>query len=127
LITCAITFGWETSRDSRLQRVTGDVVKVENVFAGNGGDSKKFTIRYSMRGRDYYLVTRRGILDSLGALRGLQRGDRVPLAANPDPPHRAILDTLSGRYGITLCFVALAAIFFVAIVTAMATGRVSLS
>jgi hypothetical protein len=78
LLTCAVALGWETSKNSGLQPVVGHVVKVKRVFAGRGGDGKEFTIRYSLQGKNFYLVTRRGILDSLGTLRGLQRGDSVP-------------------------------------------------
>ncbi len=124
LLTCAVAFGWETSKNSGLQPVIGHVVKVKRVFAGRGGDSKEFTIRYSLQGKNYYLVTRRGILDSLGTLRGLQRGDSVPVAASPTAPHRAILDTLSGRYGGTLCFAVLAAVFGVSVAVLGLTGRV---
>lgn len=127
LLSCAVAFGWEASRNAGLKHVTGYVVKVRRVPGGGGGDSEEFTIRYRLQGNDYYLVTRRGILDSLGALRNLQRGDTVPVAASSRPPHRAILDTLSGRYGITLCFLALAAIFAVAVATLVIRGRVSLS
>ncbi len=123
LVTCALAFGWEASRNTGFLHVTGHVVQVKNVFSGRGGDNKEFTILYNLQGKDYYLVTRRGILDSLGALRDLQRGDSVPVAARSNPPHRAILDTLSGRYGITLCFLVLAAVFGVVVAVMRLTGR----
>ncbi len=113
LVLCAVSFGWEAYRNSGLLHLSGRVVEEGRALGGKGGDNKEFTIRYRVQGEDYSLISRRGILDQLGGLRGLQRGDIVPLAVSPAPPHRAILDTLSGRYGMTLCFVALSAVFFV--------------
>jgi hypothetical protein len=115
-------FAWEASNDARSRHVTGDVVKVEQVLAGKGGDSKEFTVRYTMQGKNYYLVARRGILDSLGSLRNLQRGDRVPLVVSAGPPVKAGFDTLSGRYPITLCFVALSAVFLAVMIIPLLTG-----
>lgn len=127
LLSCIAAFAWEASRNSGLQPVTGHVVKVKQVFAGRGGDYEEFTIRYRLHGKDYYFVTRRGILDALGDLQDLQRGDSVPLAASTKPPYRAILDTFNGRYGITLCFLVLAGIFFVVVAASALTGRLSLT
>ena len=117
LVICAVSFGWEKANNSDLQRTTGQVVAVRQVFAGKGGDGKEFTIHYQWQKRDYQLVTRRGILDSLGSLRGLQRGANVPLAVSPESPHRAVVDTITGRYGVTLCFVALTGVFFLVVLS----------
>ena len=111
LAVCALSFGWEATKNSGLKRMSGCVVRVKRAFGGRAGDNREFTIRYRLKGKDYYLVTRRGILDSLGSLRGLQPGDNVPLAVSPNPPHSAVLDTLNGRYEITLCFALLAAVY----------------
>lgn len=122
LAACIAAFAWESCIHSGYRRVSGDVVKVEHVFAGKGGDSKAFTVRYTMRGKNYYFVSRRGILDSLGSLRNLRQGDRVPLAVSPTPPFKAVFDTLSGRYPITLCFLALTAVFLTVLVKPTRTG-----
>lgn len=117
LVICAVTFGWEKANNSDLQRTTGRVVAVRQVSAGKGGDGKEFTIHYQWQKKNYQLVTRRGILDSLGSLRGLQRGDDLPLAVSPESPHRAVVDTITGRYGVTLCFVALITVFFLVVLS----------
>jgi len=127
LATCAAAFAWEASTNAGSRHVTGCVVKVEHVFARKGGDSQAFTVRYNVQGKNYFLVSRRGIVDSLGSLRNLQRGDRVPLAVSATPPFKAVFDTLSGRFPITLCFVVLTAVFFVAAAIPMLTGRRSSS
>lgn len=119
IAACLTAFAWEASNNAGSRHVAGVVVKVENVLAGKGGDSKEFTVRYTMQGRNYYLVSRRGILDSLGSLRNLQRGDRVPLVVSAGPPFKAGFDTLSGRYPITLCFLALSAVFFAVVAIPM--------
>jgi hypothetical protein len=122
LAACITAFVWEASKGAGSRHVTGYVVKVEQVLAGKGGDSKEFTVRYAVQGENYYLVTRRGILDSLGSLRNLQRGDLVPLVVSADPPFKAAFDTLSGRYSITLCFVTLSAVFLTVMIIPMLTG-----
>ena len=111
LATCAGAFAWEHARGAGLVHRTGEVVAVHHVLAGRGGDGEAFTIRYRLAGADHRFTTRRGILDHLGRLRGLAIGDPVPVAVDPKAPHHAVLDTVSGRYGLTLTFAALAAIF----------------
>ncbi len=111
LATCAGAFFWEHARTRGFVHRTGEVVAVHRVLAGRGGDGEAFTIRYRVGGASHQFTTRRGILDHLGALSGLARGDRVPVAADPDPPYHAVLDTVTGRYGLTLTFGALAVIF----------------
>lgn len=123
LVVCAGSFGWERANHSGLQPTTGEVIAVRQVFAGKGGDSKEFTIRYHWQNEDYRLVTRRGILDALGGLRGLRRGDTVPLALNPEAPHSAVLDTVTGRYGGTLCFVTLAVVYFLVVLVLAMKGK----
>jgi hypothetical protein len=122
LAACTAAFTWESFIHSGYRHVTGEVVKVEHVFAGKGGDSKAFTVRYAIRDENYYFVSRRGILDSLGSLRNLRQGDRVPIAVRPAPPFKAVFDTLSGRYPITLCFVALTVVFLTVMVIPATTG-----
>jgi hypothetical protein len=112
LVICAVAFGWERAKNAGLRRTTGQVVAVHQVLAGTGGDSKEFTIHYQWQKKDYQLVTRRGILDSLGSLRRLQRGDNVPLAVSPESPRQAVVDTITARYGVTLCLATLTAVFF---------------
>lgn len=116
LVSGIIAFGWEANRSTHARRLEGLVVRVQAVPAAGGGDNKAFTIRYAFQGRDHVVVVRRGILDALGRLGHLQRGDRVPLAVDPLSPQRAALDTFSTRYGVTLCFVVLGAIFSVVVV-----------
>ena len=127
LITCTASFAWETARNAGAQHVIGTVVHVRPVLAGRGGDNEEFTIRYRWHGQTHALVTRRGILDALGALRGLKTGDSVGLAVRPDAPDRAVLDTLSGRYGITLSFAVLSAVFAVAMTIMAFAGRLTSS
>jgi len=123
LLTCAGSFAWETANNAGAQHVIGKVVGVRQVLAGRGGDSKEFTIRYRWQGKAHDLVTRRGILDAFGTLSELKMGDSVGLAVRPDAPDRAMLDTVSGRYGITLSFAALTAIFVGALAFLAFTGR----
>jgi hypothetical protein len=111
LVSGTIAFGWEAFKNAEALRLEGLVVRVQAVPAGRGGDSQAFTIRYAFQGRDHVIVLRRGILDALGRLHHLQPGDRVPLAVDPQSPQRATLDTLSARYGVTLCFIVLGGIF----------------
>jgi len=123
LVTCAASFAWETANNAGAQHVIGTVVHVRPVLAGRGGDNEEFTIRYRWHGQAHALVTRRGIVDALGSLRGLKMGDSMGLAVHPDAPDRAVLDTLSGRYGITLSFAVLSAVFAVAMAILAFTGR----
>jgi len=127
LVTFVITFAWEMSRNAGLKPVSGYVIKVENVFSSKGGDTKEFTIRYSFQGEKYYLVTRRGIIDSLSGLHDLKRGDSISLAVNPEKPDNALLNTFNSLYAITLCFVVLSAVFFVVIIVLALRGRLSSS
>jgi len=125
LLTCTASFIWESNRNAGLQHVEGQVVAVRHVLAGKGGDSKEFTIRYRWQGQTHDLVTRRGILDALGTLRELKTGDRVSLALRPSTPSQAILDTLSGRYPLTLSLVTLGSVFLAALAFMAMTGRLA--
>ncbi|MEJ2368892.1 MAG: hypothetical protein P8Z49_11240 [Acidobacteriota bacterium] len=125
LATCALSFAWDSHRNKGLQSVTGSVVKVRLVGGGNGGDFKEFTIRYTLHGRSREFTARRGILDAMGSLRDLGRDDRVLVAADPNPPYRAVFDTVNARYGVTLCFVSLGLIFGAAVLFLAFTGRLS--
>lgn len=127
ILICAVSFWWEASRNSSLQSLTGNVTRVRNVFSSKGGDTKEFTIRYIFKGKRYYLVTRRGIIDSIGGLRGLKRGDSVALAVDPDNPDNALLNTFNSLYAITLCFVTLSAVFFVVVIVLAIRGLLSSS
>lgn len=113
LLVGLVSFGWQSWRNADMHPATGQVIKVRQTVGSRGGDSKEFTIRYHAGGEDRYLTTRRGILDSLGALRNLGRGDSVPLEVSAGPPYRAELGTFTGRYGTTLCFLVLAALVLV--------------
>lgn len=113
MLVVLVSFAWESWRNVGMHPATGEVVKVRQVVGSRGGDGEEFTIRYQAGGEDRYLITRRGILDSLGSLRNLGRGDSVPVEVNSAPPYRAEIDTLTGRYGVTLCFAVLAALVLV--------------
>ena len=83
VVLCAVSFGWEAYRNSGLLHLSGRVIGEGRVLGGKGGDNKEFTIRYRVQGEDFSFISRRGILDQLGGLRGLRRGDTVPLAVSP--------------------------------------------
>jgi len=120
-----VSLFWEASRDSGRVPSTGTVVKVRRGVGGNGGDGLVFTIRYRIDGERHYLVMRRGILDAFGTFAELSAGDSVPLEVRPTPPYSATVDTLTGRYGITLCFAALTLVFWTVVALVRFTGVVT--
>lgn len=124
LVTCVLAFAWESWRDAGMRSTTGRVVAVRQVLSSGGGDSREFTIRYRAGGADHYLVTRRGVLDSLTGLRGLSRGDAVPLEVSDGAPWRAELGTLTGRYPMTICFGVLTSIVLAITVLVVRRSRV---
>lgn len=110
LIVCAVAFAWEFSKNSNLQPATGRVIAHEY---------RDYTIRYSVLGKSYQFVTRRGLLDFLGDLKSLQLGDEVPVLVSSESPHKSVVNTLSGQYGITLTFATLMLLFAVVIAISM--------
>jgi len=117
---------WEYSQQRDYRGTEGEVGRVERVFAGRSGDDRAFTIRYGWQERIYRITTGRGVIDSLGAFRNLDRGDVVPLAVDPDRPSRAVLDTFNARYPITLSITAFAGIVFATGGLLVLTGRLRL-
>ncbi|MFP3977203.1 DUF3592 domain-containing protein [Marinobacter sp. KMM 10035] len=110
LFVCTLSFVWETSKHFESQPTIGHVTAHQY---------RDYTISYSVQGQTHQFATRRGILDFLGRLKSLQTGDEVPLLVNPKPPYEAVIDTLNGRYQITITFVALTLVFAA---TAMVSG-----
>ncbi len=111
LVTCVGAFAWEHARTSGFVHRTGEVVAVHRVLAGRGGDGEAFTIRYRVGGASHQFTTRRGSLDHLGARAGWREATWCRWRWIPRRPQRAVLDTVTGRYGLTLTFGALAVIF----------------
>lgn len=109
-VICAAAFIWETSRNGGLEPVSGRVV---------GMGYRDCSIRYSVDGQNHQLVTRLGIIDLLGGLRSLNINDPVPVLANPAKPDQAVINTVNGRYGITLTFVTLLLVFVVVIAASL--------
>lgn len=119
LITCSAAFYWETSRNAEMQPVTGSV---------QGKIYKGYSIVYQMQGRSYQFETRFGIVDFLGDIGSLSRGNAIPLLADPEQRRTALINTWSGRYGITLTFVAmLCLLMFLLAVLSVRRGAATLS
>lgn len=114
LIVCAAAFAWEASRNADMQPVTGRVI---------GKVYKGYTIGYQVQQQSYQLETRIGVLDLVGGLGSLSTGAEVPLLADPQKPYVSLINTLNGRYGITLTFVALMLLFVVAMLVAVIRRR----
>lgn len=114
LIVCAAAFAWEASRNAGMQPVTGRVI---------GKIYKGYTIGYQVQQQSYQLETRIGVLDLVGGLGFLSAGAEVPLLVNSKSPYDALINTLSGRYGITLTFAALMLLFVVAMLVAVIRRR----
>ena len=87
-----------------MQPVTGRVTA--KIYKG-------YTIDYQVQQQIYQFETRIGVVDLLAGLGSLSTGAEVPLLVNLDNPHAALINTLNGRYGITLTFVALMLLFVV--------------
>ncbi|MDZ7782328.1 MAG: DUF3592 domain-containing protein [Halioglobus sp.] len=116
-------FYLEHTQLASFQSASGEVIRVESVMGGRGGDNRRFTIAYRVDGERYKLVTSRGIIDSLGRFRNLSKGDRVPLMVNPEPPVQARLDSFNASYPITLSITALALILAITWSWLVFTGR----
>jgi hypothetical protein len=123
LVCCISAFAWEQHTVSGMQQITGTVISVKPVLAGKGGDHREFTIRYLWQGKAHVLITRRGIIDALGTLKNLSAGEHVALAIQPASPERAMLDTISNRYLLTLCFAILTIIFGTVVAIMVVKGR----
>lgn len=102
LLVCAGTYAWEASRNSDMQPATGQVI---------GSVYKGYRIGYELQGQSYQFETRTGIFDSMGALRALEAGAAIPLLVNPSSYHEPLINTLNGRYALTLSFAALLLLF----------------
>ena len=110
LCATAVAAAWENFAGSGDARVTGEVVRVERVFGGKGGDNRAFTIRYEMDDSVHRITTSRGLLDYFGGMRDLSEGDELPLRVDSRQPGEAVPDTLNARFPITLCCGALVGI-----------------
>ncbi len=96
-----------------MQPVTGQVI---------GTVYKGYTIGYQLQEHHYQFETRIGIFDSLGDLGSLSPGDKIPLLVNPASQHEPVINTLNGRYGMTLSLVILMLLFFVIMVRSAVTA-----
>lgn len=125
LLTVILTFSvvWEYRQSQDLISVDGTVVAVQAVNPGRSGDNREFRIEYFVYAEKYILVTRRGILDSLGAFCCLAVGDSVPIAVDRGDPMRAILDSPSARYPYTLSFGLLTLIFLISMLVVAIKAR----
>lgn len=102
LAVCAAAFAWETTRNTQMQPVTGRVI---------GEVYKGYSVAYKVQEQSYQFETRIGIVDSIGGLRSLPLNAAVPVLVNPDKPYVALINTVNGRYGLTLTFVSLLLLF----------------
>lgn len=114
LFVCAGTYAWEASRNSDMQPTTGQVI---------GTVYKGYRIGYELQGQNYQFETRTGIFDSMGALRTLAPGAAIPLLVNPANQHAPLINTINGRYPLTLSFTALLLLFvLIVLITAIKGG-----
>jgi len=125
LLTVILTFSvvWEYRQSQNFRPAIGNVVSVDAAGPGGSGDSREFRIEYYAYGEKYILVTRRGLLDSLGPFCCLTVGDSVPIAVDRDNPMRAILDSPSARYPYTLSFGLLSLLFLIAMLAVAIKAR----
>jgi len=125
LLTVILTISvvWEYRQSQKLIPVSGKVVQVQQVNPGRSGDNREFRIEYFAYSEKYILVTRRGILDSLGAFCCLAVGDSVPLAVDRVDPMRAILDSPGARYPFTLSFGLLTLVFLISMLVIAMKAR----
>ncbi len=112
-VVMLLSVAWEYRQSLNLTSVGGKVVAVGNVFPGRSGDNREFRIEYFVYAEKYILVTRRGLLDSLGKFCCLAVGDLVTIAVDREDPMRAILDSPSARYPYTLSFGLLTLVFLI--------------
>jgi len=103
LLTVVMTLSvvWEYRQSQNLTVTSGIVGAGE---AADSGNRRSFRVEYFAYGEKYILVTRTGLLDSLGPFCCLNVGDSVPVAVDRENPMRAILDSPSARYPYTLSF-----------------------
>lgn len=113
LLVCAGTYAWEVSRNSDMQPTTGQVI---------GTAYKGYRIGYELQGQSYQFATRVGIFDFIGGRGSLSSGDTIPLLVNPTSHHEPIINTLNGRYAITLSFIALLLIFTLIVLVSAIRG-----
>lgn len=113
LFVCAGTYAWEASRNSDMQPVTGQVI---------GTVYKGYRIGYQLQEQSYQFETRLGVFDFIGDLRSLSVGDDIALLVHPARQHEPIINTLNGRYGITLSFVVLLLLFVVIVLISAMSG-----
>ncbi len=97
-----------------MQPVTGQVI---------GTVYKGYRIGYELQGQNYQFETRVGIVDFIRGLGSLSLDAQVPLLVNPEKPYAALINTMSGRYGMTLMFVSLLCLFVVAMLVAAMSSR----
>lgn len=123
LTICIGAFGWESSRDRSRVPVTGVVSKIEFIYG-----HKAYTARYSIDNDQIHsTVIRIGILDQLRRYYAMDLGASVQLRVDPKSPDQAVLDTLTGRYGITLTFFTLASIIFLTIAWMLFSKRLKIT
>ncbi|WP_178087303.1 hypothetical protein [Pseudomonas sp. C27(2019)] len=84
---------------------------------------KGYAIEYHVQQQRYQLETRVGVVDLLGGLGSLSAGAEVPLLVDLDNPHAALINTLNGRYGITLTCVALLFLFVVTMLVLISRSK----
>lgn len=109
LIVCAVAFGWEATRNANMQPVTGHVI--DKVYRG-------YIIGYAVQAHSYQFETRVGTVDVIRGLGSLPLNAPVSLAVNPAQPHAARINSVNGRYGLTLTCVALLLLYAVAMAIA---------
>lgn len=114
LFICAGSFAWEASRNSDMRPVTGQVI---------GTVYKGYRISYELQEQRYQFETRFGIVDLASGLRSLKLGDPIPLLVDPAQGHAELINTLNGRYGITLSFAALLLLFIVGVLLWVMRGK----
>lgn len=102
VIVCAGSYAWESSRNADMQAVTGQVVGI--VYKG-------YRISYELQGQQYQFDTRFGIVDRMGEIGSLRQGDAIPVLVDSQQRHAELINTTSGRYGMTMTFVTLLALF----------------
>lgn len=118
-----LAFAWEHSRARGMEETTGEVVRVERVFGGSTGDSRRFTIEFDAGASSHRFATGRGITEQLGRYSDLAEGDRVPVAYDPEAPADARLDTIFHVYPITLTVITVGGIYAVTLLVLAASGR----
>jgi len=122
LMACLGSFVRESFQNDGLVSVSGEIIRSEYIYG-----KEAYTVRFRVNGIDRNAKVRVGVLDVLHGLGRLHVGDSFPMAVSPAPGARAVPDTLTGRYGITLSMSALAAIFFLATGWGIVTGRLEVS